>query len=478
MRRQAFVNWERVTEGNMPESGKEYMVAEIVEETALMKFAKWYNEGDIVSVRCNASKSISEMSIEERLMSTIFGNFKDYTIPESGFYITTESPELIEALNENGEFDDCIEAVAILESNIFFAEKPLTPEGYISEEQRDKEMEASQKLHQEQFQEEKADKAKEAIEKNNLLKEVVKTLIGTRDISHKEKVNQKCLIGNCRFEYQVSTLEVATMAISAFVITEGLNTMFEAEGGKEKVQEILAETQNSNDLKITVRSMIDKYFNLIEVRDGIRFLLEYIECLNRSSHYFYIRSKYIAKKEYANLANLVTDAYIMSKAMFKISRCCTVRNLNMPNIIMTNELRILTQHMLAHKNIKTLTVDEEEFARALGIHTDGSEYEGLSHIGNFEKEIPYEDERPVNEYDEEEDGNEEETECECECAMAELQDEYFIVDSPNYLCMEGFYALWNPKLKKYYREDGDHVSVYKTWKEVREVAEKVNSEIS
>lgn len=475
MRRQAFVNWERVTKDNVPESGKEYLVAEVCavdEKEVSIGLAIWHNKGDVVKLACKL-QDITELSAEERLLQAIFGKEKEYVIPEAGFYEKTKDPNRVRCFADIEELADIEEVVVKLSDDIFFTEKPLVPEGYLSEEQAKKNLEITRKRNYEKHLEERTETVKTAMEANSNLNEVVTSVIGTKKVSANEMMNRKLSVPGIRIECETSTLEAAEFAGSAYNIVEGMHKILKSEGGEEKVKEILKEAQTTGHLAPTVKTMIDTNADITNIGAGIQYMIQYFEYLNAPTGYYFYRGKYLAKKKYTDIPTLVLAAYLMSKTMYRLYRCCRLRELNAPDIIMTNEIRMLTDHMIAHSHVRNLAVNEEDFAEMFGINMDGSEYEGLSWTGNFEKEM-------------EEDESTEDCDGDCadctdydpeECACTEEPvDRYIIVDSPNFLCSEGFYSLWHPIQERYYREDGTNISVYKTWKDVRDVRERLNSQ--
>ena len=463
MKRQAFVNWERVTEENIPESGKEYMVAEIMGETvAKLRFATWYNEGDVVSLQCKTLRDINEMTMEERLLQAIFGATKDYVVPKAGFYLKTADFGIDEN-TEDGAFADCKEMMIALEEHTYFAEKPLVPEGFLSEEQERAENLAKSKQMEAKAKEDALDKVKFTAEDNAFLRNIIVSSTEKNEISYDVILDKRYKMG----ALSVSTFEIAKTVIKADELITALMNVISAEGGQDKIRETLKEAAENDTLVATVKNMVIKH-GIKDFGINAQYVNMYLHWLLSGGGFYHYRNRFVASKRYDNVAHLMAKAYLTQTLMVRLGRCVKLRELGAPEIINQNELRMFTDVLVEYQNLKKVQIAEEGFAEKFGINMDGSEFDGLSDIGNFEKETP---DVPVVITDE--NGEVIETE-EPEEEKEEPIDRYCIVDSPNFKCFEGYFALYNPKLNRYYRADGENVSVYKVWKDARDVREEIN----
>ena len=463
MRRQAYVNWELVTEDNVPESGKEYMVAEIIGGTmAKLRFATWYHEGDVISLQCKTLKDINELTAEERLLQAIFGATKDYVIPKTGFYLQTADFGIDEN-TENGAFADCKEMMILLEEHTYFAEKPLVPEGFLSEEQEKLENLAKSRQLEAKAREDALDKIKFIAKGNVFLNDVIQTCVEKNEISYDVILNKRYKTGTLN----ISTFEIAKAVIKSYELVTGLMNVIHVEGGRDKLLETLKEAVKNDTLVATVQNIVMKH-NMKDLGINAQYINMYLYWLSSGGGFYYYRNRFIVSKKYDNVACLMAKAYLAQTLMIRLERYIKLRELDAPDVISQNQLRMFADVLIEYQNLNKVQITTEGFGKKFGVNTDGSEFDGLSFIGNYEKEIS--DESMIIT---DEDNDIIETE-EPETSKQEPVDKYYIVDSPNFKCFEGYFALYNPKLNKYYRADGENVSVYKVWKDARDVREEIN----
>lgn len=177
MVRKAFIDWVEKTQENKLESGKEYMVAQVQENTAKLAFATWYDECDKVPIKCETPYAFvsgdvtfkceinipfDEMTEFEKETQLICCGYTMYTVPESGFYVKINENhavinERLDSHKGSPDYDkhcwlNCVEKLVKVEDVKFFAEEPIVPEGYLTVDQK-KRQSAAIALHREKQQE-------------------------------------------------------------------------------------------------------------------------------------------------------------------------------------------------------------------------------------------------------------------------------------------------------------------------------------
>lgn len=446
MKRQAFVNWERVTEDNKPENGREYMVSEIMgEDIAVLRFATWYDKGSIVEIPKEQEEN-TEMTPEERLLQCIFGSNQEYVVPESGFYLLTSDYGI------DDEFAGCTQMLVRLSDNIFFAEEPLVPEGYLTEEQDKKRMMARTKQMKAAMEEERLNKVKTEMANDTCINEVVNFMVDNDKLSSDNLHTKQYCYGI----YTLSTLDVAVKVVEANAMINAAISITKREGGLEAVRKTLEEAFESETLADCIVQMID-HEELKDMHPSIkRYLVVYFESLLVGSNFYRYRDRY--GKEFEDAAHVMVGAHAKQAMAIRLARCCRLREMGAPVVIQGNELRMLANTLIALSNLTHMEAVADGFEKEFGINKDGSKFEGKSEFGDYENRIEHGWEEDV----EESNDNEE-----------ELIDRYVIVPSPNYAYKEGRYALWNLKQNHYYRENGQ-VMVFREWKTARDKRETIN----
>ena len=148
---QSYIKWNKFSDDNIDPmliSGKQYLVCtgeDRMVKVVEIQIGTWYNKGDKVRVPAEITDEEKKMTVEQRLWAAINGTFreKDVEIKEDGFYYMTDDKEVIETLN----FSGCLSApvkISLVSDNVedeydkanpelFWAELPIAPEGYIYE---------------------------------------------------------------------------------------------------------------------------------------------------------------------------------------------------------------------------------------------------------------------------------------------------------------------------------------------------------
>lgn len=447
MKRQAFINWERVTESNKPENKRRYIVAEIMdmgEDVAALKFATWYEKGTILEVPTKPEKDIRDMNSRERLLNAIFGSYKEYEIPESGFYIMT-SDYGIDETSEGGAFAGCTQMLIKLSDDIFFADEPLVPNGYLTERQYDEQMKAKSKRIRETMDEEAINDVKDEMEKNEYVKEVITHMTEKVDVSASDEKKKAYNFG----VYELSSLSIAKCIVDAERSIEALMQLMKDEGDSESLAMTLKEANSSNTYKECLNEIMN-HDSLKDVSPRVRrCILIYLECLMTEGNFYYYRDKFAS--QYDNPMQVMIGANATRNIAIRLERSYKLREMGAPAVIQINELRMLSINIIELSRINDLIDVTDKFESEFGIHKDGSKFEGESEFGDYESQTKH--------YEDEDDGS--------------VEDRFFIVHSPNYAYKMGKYSLWNPKRKIYYRENGQ-VVVFLEWKAARDKREELN----
>ena len=436
----AFIDWKRVTPENTPVSGKTYMVAEIHDvngKYAKPRFATWYNAGDTVQMECKKPSDFNNMSAENRLLIVLFGLYESVTIERSGFYIKTSDYGVD---NENHLYE-----MVPLSEDIYFAESPLMPEGYLSEEQHDIEYEAKMKRKAEEHDENHLAKLTDDMNGYEPYALAYKELIDKTDkplsynITHDIEVKLgKVTLKTARIiEYMISQKDVAAC----------IAAIYTAFGGRDNLVNAIvagAVDNNIHDIvfKILEDNKVPKYKHRM-----IAHLLEHL--VNDRAYNFY-RDKALKNEEYdeKTLPRMLVRTYAYHKYATQILRMAYLMHLQAPTIILGNELVIVMRSFLLMKHHDSMEIDAQAFSELFGMNMDGTCYEGMCYSGNLE-----------NCYDDRE--------------MTEYKDEYCIVASPNYLCLDGLYALYNFASNTYYREN-DKILLYNDIRKADEKCDMLN----
>lgn len=446
MKRQAFINWERVADDNKPENGKQYMVSEIMgDDVAVLRFATWYDKGSIVDIPKEQEEN-PNMTPEERLLQCIFGSTMEYAVPESGFYLLTSDYGI------DDEFKGCTQMLVALSDDIFFAEEPLVPEGYLTEEQAKKRNTAKSRQLMAAAEEERLNRVKTEMENDECVNEAVNVMID--DETDGGELSSDNLHTNVYSYgiYTLSTLDIADKVIEANQAINAVMLIMKREGGVDAIRNTLQEALRSDTLPDCIAQMIDN--DELKVSKSIkRYLIAYLEGLITDVSFYRYRDRYA--REFDDAARVMVGAHAKKSMVIRLERCRRLREMEAPLVIQVNELRILTNTIIALSNLRRMEDVAEGFATEFGINKDGSKFEGKSNFGDYENQIEYE-----SEDDENTDKN-------------EPEDKYVIVPSPNYAYKEGRYALWQLKHQHYYRENGQ-VMIFKEWKTARDKREAIN----
>ena len=449
--RKAYINWERVTEDNIPISGQEYMVSEIMGDVAALRFATWYNKGDIVEIECKPEKDLNEMSAEERLLFWIFGSHKKYEVPVAGFYLKTKDFGVDENV-ENGAFANCTEMLVALSDDIFFAEEPLVPEGYLTVEQDEKRRKVETEERIRKAKEEKIDSILSEKENDKRIEYAIGAIIGDLNITDTETIIYDCGFGDC----ELTTLEVADYVILGHHVSDAIVNIYAKEGGCEAIKEKLFKPLIENDA-CTQKQILDVINDIlakveisdIRIRKYVAAYLRHIVCY---CNFYYYRNDYTRRNKHENNSYNLIEAYIVNKLMSRLGRLCRLKELDAPEPIQSNECKLVGQMLMLHRNITKIVIREEDFAQTFGVYSNGHVYDdGKAHIGNLESDSACPN---------------------CEDAL----DQYFVMGAPNHVYKDGNFALWNPKKGKYYRKNGVDISVFETYQNARNYQEELNGE--
>lgn len=458
MRRQAFINWEKVTPDNKPENGKRYLLADVTpDNVAHLMFATWYDEGTVIQLSMKRSESFDELSAEERLLECIFGSSKDYTIKQSGFYEMTS--EVSDRL-EDGVFKDCIEMPVLIKEDYYFAEEPMVPAGCLNVEQGKKQSEIQQKLNVERHKQALIDNVYDAMEKDELIKALINAVIKDVNYDIYQLETHSCTL-------RISKVTYAEVIIQAKKIYDALMKIYSH-------KELDAICSELTDVITTGESVAD-YLAQLKKDSGIEsegYFEKY--CLNmffeaqvRFNDFYRYRTYRLKYHNRCTLAQNLTAAWSLKDAITRLARLGRLGLLGAPSIIMQNELRLFANALAVLQNARIIEESDfaENFHELYGIYVDGSEYTGKSDIGHFEREFTAADFQNESENEDDEDDGEtvEPPVCECdECKCGEIPEGYVVAPSPNCLCMEGPYSLWNPKEDRYYRQD-DKIVVFTSY---------------
>lgn len=447
MKRQAFINWERVTEDNKPENHKSYMVAEIVEEdVAKLGFATWYDKGTVVDIPLKESKNKAEMTAEERLLQCIFGSYKEYTVPKSGFYILTGDYGIDESI-EDGAFEGCTQMLIDLSDDIYFAEEPLAPEGYLTEYQDKQRMQAKSKQVKAAMHEEKINDIKSVMDDNECVKNVIDSLAGENWSSEDVMITERYGYGI----YTLSAMDISENVIEANSAINALINLINEEGGIETVATTLREALKSKTYRDCLAQMLNRE-SLKDISWKVkRCLTIYLESIVVNYDFYHYRNRFA--KQFEDPAQVMIASQAANSIVNRLDRCWKLRTFKAPIVIQTEELKLFTKSLIAFTNIRKLEGVADEFEQEFGVDKNGLAVDIPNALGDFENQIGCDD------YDDEN--------------KSEPEDRYFIVPSPNYAYKNGKYALWNPKIERYYRENGQ-VVVFASWKDARDKREIIN----
>lgn len=141
MRIRSKIAWRKLAEARPDKEGT-YFVAFFPDKknepnVLTPVLAEWHTTGDIIEMHNPAlqAEDVSGAKGEMRkLLSRLGGSYVPYEVKEDGFYLTGANWDFVQG--SKGE-DGCVEYVDYLGQDVFWADIPLMPEGYITDDEKD-----------------------------------------------------------------------------------------------------------------------------------------------------------------------------------------------------------------------------------------------------------------------------------------------------------------------------------------------------
>ena len=387
------VNWKLLSESK-PETENEYLVVtETDDHETAYDIGKWYKKGATVFLEPDGT--VKPKDDFERL----FG--PQVVIPEDGFYIITSD------YGTSSDYPGCKTIPVLLESdtgNVWWTELPLEPEGTIHPYDTNREFDIKRKRYQEELNKEEESRKKafaeymeEAAAPDGLIDEITYsnkaegtpdwrkwylTNIKNEDVKdadgniHEDCQDYKGLILKADENLAVRVMVAAGQVIDNFDIIR-------KEFDKETVMS--AYTQFRLGKKEEYEDIYEKLVDRIKETDKagfwytedkmpyIKIILSALFFAFSGDGYWYANHELKYQKNYKgkSIPEKIAIRYLLTKCAFRIARIQRLKSIPAPTIILTNEVRLLIEHIYPL------------FAKYEGYTNDFSEFYNFTPDGKF-----------------------------------------------------------------------------------------------
>lgn len=387
--RKAYIDWKRLDKDSVLESGKEYMcfTADPASMAGSICFAKYYQKGDAVKLPLRADYGPDGgdgPTAEQRLLSAIFGRYRQYIVPMDGLYEQTGDYGIDEKC-ENGAFEGCSEQL-VLAGNalpdgtdgavpVFWAECPLLPAGYaLLDSVRPR----------------ACIDAAAAADLRARLEDSHDAMYAYQGLCGHGRDNAAPLPGDegtCDVYVQGAVCDVAPVRAASLVLDiEAAAKKLSAidPGELDKFGE---EFHAAEDHQAASRIWNDFREKLgLTVKEG-SYALKFLAALYDDAAGFYeCRNRIIARGGPGSMDNVkvIVEAWGASQLPNRMRRLVDLGRLGAPQVIMENELRMACEYAAAWRFADDIARVTPGFATSFGINPDGTRSDTCSKVGDLE----------------------------------------------------------------------------------------------
>lgn len=460
--RKAYVDWNKFGPDTKLENRKKYMVCTADGDTCDLRFVTYYDAGTVIKVGLSEDADVGqERTAEEKLLSALFGRSKAFAVPEDGFYVLTADYG-VDGDECNGAFRDCKEQpVCVGNRNgwdgerdsmpAYWAEVPVLPAGLrlVSEERPGPA--ASDWVRG------KVRAVEEKLEGDPLAATVYKYVMKERDLAG----------GPVDFPlggavYAMSPVWFAT----ALVDVHGTCTAL-AKIPADEVTEFW-DSLGPMDADGAVKAT-GGFCKAHGIPEGMYWLVfQYVRNLRgdfRDFCHYRDRALRAGGTRSLNLPAVLQEALGMYKIQFWVGRCVRMEALGAPEIIRSNELRMLVEYVAMAKLGDRIVQVLPDFDELYGVHPDGSRGERRCEYGDKElARLPGQDDPDGDDGDDdgsddgESDGGDE---CEACPKVIGVDYPYFAgILAPNFLMRQCRYVIWDNSEFEYVRDASGRIEQF------------------
>lgn len=475
--RKAFVDWKKLDGDTALENRKEYLLAVPMDdgEAALDK-ATWYEKGTVIDIplKEGALPSGKAMTAEEKLLVALFGAGKPFVVPEDGFWKVTSDYGVDEG-ELNGAFAGCSEQAVCLGNRsgwdggpggipVWWAEMPILPKGDKPEKKEAAKPEGLYRDFGEMLERIWSDPVSASAYK-----------YFCRDASDPDAM---CDVSIGQAVYSLTAYCIAMTLDAAWAMCRAL-----AEVPEEEVLKL----RDSMD-GVTV-DKARAAFEAFCVRYAIpaarrRLVFCYADYLREDCGDFYhYRDKLMSAGglKSLNMPAVLQESWARATMPWRVGRLVKLTAMGCPEIILANELRILTERMLAASDARSIVCVGPDFDAMYGVMPDGSR--GSRHCEWGDKELqllpeekpdadPGADKGEAVEMELPEDG-EEAREEKPEPVVGVDYPWFAVVPAPNFLMRKCRYVLWDNTEIGYVRGGDGNILQFQDWKPAKTEADRL-----